>query len=59
VLDTTSGTMDLEFVANFDFTAGPLYTAPSLKVATTLTTQHSEGLIHSADGERLAGGKAK
>lgn len=45
--------MELQFSADFDFTVGNLYKAPSLKVATTLTSEHSSGQIHSADGQRL------
>lgn len=59
VLDLTTGQMDLEFSADFDFTVGSLYKAPSLKVATTLTSEHSAGQIHKADGQRLQDGQVK
>lgn len=59
VLDLTTGQMDLEFSADFDFTIGSLYKAPSLKVSTTLTSEHSEGQMHKADGQRLKDGEIK
>lgn len=59
MLDLTTGQMDLEFSADFDFTVGSLYKAPSLKVATTLTSEHSAGQIHKADGQRLKDGQVK
>jgi hypothetical protein len=59
VLDLTTGKMELEFSADFDFTVGSLYKAPSLKVATTLTSEHSPGQIHKADGQRLKDGQVK
>lgn len=59
MLDLTTGQMELEFSADFDFTVGTLYKAPSLKVATTLTSEHSAGQIHSADGQRLKDGQVK
>lgn len=36
-------------------TKGSLYSAPPLIVETILTTEHSEGQIRKADGERLSG----
>jgi hypothetical protein len=59
VLDLTTGQLDMNFSADFDFTVGSLYRAPSLKVATTLTTEHSAGQIHKADGQRLSNGAVK
>jgi hypothetical protein len=59
VLDLTTGQLDMNFSADFDFTVGSLYRAPSLKVATILTSEHSAGQIHSADGERLSNGQVK
>lgn len=59
MLDLTTGQLDMEFSADFDFTVGSLYKAPSLKVATTLTTEYSEGQIHKADGQRLSNGHVK
>ncbi|GBF96169.1 hypothetical protein Rsub_08917 [Raphidocelis subcapitata] len=52
-LDRATGVMELSFLARFEFTAGSLYKAPPLIVETVLTTEHSEGQIHSADGRRL------
>lgn len=43
----------MEFLAEFRFSAGPLYTAPPLVVSTTLTTEHSEGPLRQGDGIRL------
>lgn len=59
VLDLTTGQLDMNFSADFDFTVGSLYKAPSLKVATTLTTEHSAGQIHKADGQGLSNGQVK
>eukprot|EP00775_Hariotina_reticulata_P001609 gene1609-1949_t len=56
VLDLATGRMDMEFDASFDFSIGTLYRAPSLAVRTTLTTEHSAGQIHEADGQRLQDG---
>jgi hypothetical protein len=58
-LDLSTGQLELEFAADFNFTVGSLYAAPSLKVATTLTTERSAGQIHSANGQRLQGGAVK
>eukprot|EP00878_Enallax_costatus_P030376 GHUV01033069.1.p1 GENE.GHUV01033069.1~~GHUV01033069.1.p1 ORF type:complete len:182 (+),score=42.69 GHUV01033069.1:117-662(+) len=59
VLCLATGQLDMEFSADFDFTVGGLYKAPSLQVATTLTTEHSEGQIHKADGQRYSNGQVK
>jgi hypothetical protein len=52
-LNQQTGEAALEFLAEFRFSAGPLYTAPPLVVSTTLTTEHSEGLLRQGDGIRL------
>jgi hypothetical protein len=56
-----TGIVQLEFDAQFEFTAGPLYAAPPLLVRTTLTTESSSGEIHAATGRRMApgGGSAR
>ena len=59
LLDLATGQLELEFSADFDFTVGSLYKAPSLKVATTLTTEHSAGQIHKANGQRYSNGQVK
>jgi hypothetical protein len=59
ILDLSTGQLGLEFSADFDFSVGSLYKAPSLKVATTLTSEHSAGQIHKADGQRLQDGQVK
>jgi len=51
-----SGIVQLDFDAEFRFTAGPLYAAPPLLVRTTLTTESSSGEIHAATGRRMAPG---
>lgn len=51
--DPATGEVNLEFLADFDFTAGPIYKAPSLLVRTTLTTESSTGRMKSATGKRL------
>ena len=59
-IDPETGEANLDFLAEFKFTAGPLYTAPPLVVSTKLTTGESSGPIRSGVGERLnAQGKAK
>ncbi|KAI3435529.1 hypothetical protein D9Q98_001595 [Chlorella vulgaris] len=53
-LDPATGQLDLEFLASFEFTAGSLYRAAPLTVATTLTTEASQGDQLSGTGHRLA-----
>jgi hypothetical protein len=48
-----AGEVELEFTAQFEFTAGSLYSAPPLVVATTLTTEASDGVLRHGHGERL------
>lgn len=59
-LDPATGQLDLEFLASFEFTAGPLYRAAPLTVSTTLTTETSDGVRLHGKGERLrADGRAR
>ena len=53
VVDPATGRCELEFLASFTFTAGSLYAPPPLVVSTTLTTEHSEGVLRQGDGQRL------
>ncbi|CAI0404122.1 unnamed protein product [Linum tenue] len=48
-----SGKVELEFVANFWFSAGSFYRAPPLLVKTVLTSEESRGSIRNGVGERL------
>ena len=60
VLDPATGRVDLDFLASFEFTAGPLYRAAPLTVATTLTTAASDGVLLHGVGQRLrADGRAR
>lgn len=52
-IDPATGEANLEFLAAFEFTAGPLYQAPPLVVSTTLTTESSEGPLRQGTGQRL------
>lgn len=45
--------VDLEFLANFWFSAGSIYRAPPLLVKTVLTSEESNGTIRSGRGKRL------
>lgn len=45
--------VELEFIANFNFSAGPLYRAPSLFVETILTTEDTNGSFRKGQGRRL------
>lgn len=59
-LDPSTGRVDLDFLASFEFTAGPLYRAAPLTVATTLTTEQSDGVLRHGTGQRLrADGRAR
>ncbi|KAI7845234.1 hypothetical protein COHA_001278 [Chlorella ohadii] len=59
-LDPATGRVDLDFLASFEFTAGPIYRAAPLTVATTLTTEASDGVLRHGVGERLrADGRAR
>ncbi|KAM3682362.1 hypothetical protein ACB098_12G067700 [Castanea mollissima] len=52
-IDRESGKVDLEFLANFWFSAGSIYRAPPLLVKTVLTSEQSNGTIRSGRGKRL------
>eukprot|EP00891_Asterochloris_glomerata_P001100 jgi/Astpho2/1100/e_gw1.00020.34.1_t len=52
-IDRETGQAELEFIADFMFTAGFLYKAPPLKVTTNLTTEHVKGTVREGDGKRL------
>lgn len=58
-IDYETGEAQLEFDAEFLFTAGPLYRAPALQVCTVLTTESSQGAVRKGSGERLKNGKGK
>lgn len=59
-LDPATGRVDLDFLASFEFTAGPIYRAAPLTVATTLTTEASDGVLRHGVGQRLrADGRAR
>merc|ERR1719478_1081678 len=55
-LDEASGRVDLEFDAQFRFTAGPLYEAEPLEVQTTLTTGSSQGKLLEGQGRAREAG---
>lgn len=52
-INRATGEAALEFIANFMFTAGPVYKAPPLYVVTHLTTEHVQGTRRNGDGSRL------
>jgi hypothetical protein len=52
-VDPMTGRVDLNFDAEFQFTAGSLYRASPLQVATTLTTEESSGPLRQGRGQRL------
>ncbi len=59
-VDPATGVAELEFLADFAFTAAPFYTASPLVVSTTLTTEASEGAFRKGQGMRLGGdGRAR
>lgn len=53
VLDQNTGEVNLNFDADFYFSAGPVYSAPALQVRTVLTTEFTQGARLSANGRRL------
>ena len=53
-INKLTGQTDLEFLATFEFTAGPLYKASPLIVQTNLTSETSSGELLSGKGQRLA-----
>ena len=52
-IDRESGEIHLTFLADFNFSADGAYSAPSLKISTSLTTGQVSGRLHSAQGSRL------
>ena len=52
-IDCPPPQVELNFVANFNFSAGPLYKAPPLFVNTMLTTGTSKGLFRGGQGSKL------
>lgn len=52
-INRSTGEAALEFVADFMFTAGPLYKAPPLHVVTHLTTEEVQGSRRNGKGTRL------
>ncbi|XP_021909382.1 uncharacterized protein LOC110823331 [Carica papaya] len=52
-INKESGKVDLEFMAEFVFSAGSIYRAPPLMVKTVLTSEESNGKVRSGRGERL------
>ncbi|KAL2620163.1 hypothetical protein R1flu_000368 [Riccia fluitans] len=52
-LERSSGKVELNFLANFNFTIGTLYSAPPLVVNTVLTTETVQGAIRRGKGKRL------
>lgn len=52
-INKVTGQTDLEFLATFEFTAGPLYKASPLIVQTNLTSEISSGELLSGKGQRL------
>ena len=48
-----SGEVQLQFLAEFVFTAAQAYTAPALKINTSLTTEAVQGKLHGGRGRRL------
>ncbi|KAJ9527560.1 hypothetical protein QJQ45_025834 [Haematococcus lacustris] len=58
-VDLATGQMELQFDANFVFSAGPLYTAPPLVVRTLLTTEDTQGTFRKATGQRIVGSLVK
>ncbi|CAM8880417.1 unnamed protein product [Rhodiola kirilowii] len=53
IINRQSGKVELEFKAKFLFTAGNIYRAQPLFVATILTTDESAGKIRGGRGERM------
>ncbi|KAL3681710.1 hypothetical protein R1sor_024666 [Riccia sorocarpa] len=52
-LERRTGKVELNFLANFYFTIGPIYRAPPLVVNTVLTTETVQGAIRGGKGKRL------
>ncbi|KAG6551212.1 hypothetical protein Mapa_007448 [Marchantia paleacea] len=52
-LERSTGKVELQFLANFYFTVGTLYSAPPLVVNTVLTTEAVQGALRGGKGKRL------
>ncbi|CAK0735881.1 hypothetical protein CVIRNUC_000655 [Coccomyxa viridis] len=52
-IDRKTGKAELTFLADFMFTAGPLYSAPPLVVTTNLTTESVQGKTQGGQGQRM------
>lgn len=52
-VDRKTGRAELTFLADFLFTAGPLYKAPPLVVTTLLTTESVQGDVQGGTGKRM------
>eukprot|EP00899_Mesostigma_viride_P015977 jgi/Mesvir1/24380/Mv11049-RA.1 len=57
--DMQSGKVELDFDAEFCFSAGPLYKAAPLSVITRLTTESSQGTMRGGVGERRVASGAR
>lgn len=57
MIDPQTGVAELEFLAQFKFRAGSLYTAPPLSIKTVLTTEHADGKLRHGRGKRLRDNK--
>lgn len=53
VINKATGEAQLQFIANFMFTASKLYKAPPLYVVTNLTTEGVQGSRRSGQGKRM------
>lgn len=53
IINRSTGEAQLQFVANFMFSAGGLYKAPPLHVVTNLTTEDVQGSRRSGKGQRV------
>lgn len=53
-VDPATGAVNLDFDAQFLFSAGPVYTAPPLAVLTRLTSGSSSGVLRSGTGTPLS-----
>ncbi|CAM6115321.1 unnamed protein product [Calypogeia fissa] len=52
-VEKSTGKVELNFLANFNFTVGNLYRAPPLVVDTKLTTESAQGEFRGGQGQRL------
>ena len=59
-MNRQTGEVQLQFLAEFVFTAAQAYTAPALKINTLLTTEAVRGKLHGGRGQRLdSSGRAR